>query len=184
MQQPKQLLDWQGQALVRVVAGCALQAGLSPVVVVTGAAHEAVENVIADLPLQLVHNPEYSNGQSSSLRAGVAALPDKAMAVLVLLGDQPFVSAAIMRQLVQCWQSTHAPIIAPIYAGQRGNPVLFDRTLFLELLSIRGDQGARQLLSMQPERVRYVYFDDKRPLMDIDTPEDYGQALAIMKDDD
>ena len=62
--------------------------------------------------------------------------------------------------------------------------MLFDRTLFPELLSIRGDQGARQLLSMQPERVRYVYFDDKRPLMDIDTPEDYGQALAIMKDDD
>lgn len=179
MQQPKQLLDWHGRALVHVVAEYALDAGLAPVLVVTGAAQQQVEMALVDLPIQFVHNPDYVKGQSSSLHAGVTALPDSTAAVLILLGDQPFVSAAVMRRIVQHWQAGAGPIIAPVYAGQRGNPVLFERIVFPELLTVSGDQGARQILMLQPERVAYVYFDDARPLMDIDTPQEYAHALEV-----
>lgn len=173
MGRPKQLLDWQGRPLVRAAAETALAARLEPLVVVVGGARAEVEAALAELPLRIVFNPEYAAGQSTSLRAGIAALDAHAEAVVVLLGDQPFVTTAIVERLVAEWLSTKAPIVAPIYAGQRGNPVLFARAVFPELLDIRGDQGARSVLAADPSRIHPVAFDDPRPLTDIDTLEDY-----------
>lgn len=173
MGRPKQLLDWGGRPLVRAAAEVALAARLDPVLVVVGGARAEVEAALADLPLRIVDNPDYVAGQSTSLHAGIAALGPAADAVVVLLGDQPFVTAAIVDRLVADWQASAAPIVAPVYAGQRGNPVLFARAIFPELLVIQGDQGARAVLAADPARVRLVAFDDPRPLADIDTPEDY-----------
>ena len=172
---PKQLLDWGGQALVRVAAEVALAAQLRPVLVVAGSALREVTAALAGAPVQIVPNPAFAAGQSTSLRAGVAALPLDVDAAVVLLGDQPFVTLAIVERLVAEWRATGSPIVAPVYAGQRGNPVLFARQVFPELLAIQGDQGARQVLAADPSRVRPVAFDDARPLADIDTPEDYEQ---------
>jgi molybdenum cofactor cytidylyltransferase len=173
MGQPKQLLDWGGRPLVRLVAEVALAAHLLPTTVVVGAARREVAAALAGLPLHIVENPNYLEGQSTSLRAGVAALPPGVGAALVLLGDQPFVSATIVERLVAEWRHSQAAIVAPVYAGQRGNPVLFTRAIFPELLAVRGDQGARAVLAADPSRVRLVPFDDDRPLADVDTPEDY-----------
>lgn len=173
MGRPKQLLDWGGQPLVRVAAMAALSAGLYPVLAVVGSAGAEVAAALAGLPLQIVANPNYATGQSSSLRMGITALPPKCLAVLVLLSDQPFVTPAIVAQLAEAWRTSGSPIVAPVYAGQRGNPVLFDRSMFAELLAIDGDQGARALLAANPARVHLVPFDDDRPLADIDTPGDY-----------
>ena len=173
MGRPKQLLDWEGRPLVRAAAELALAARLSPLLVVVGGAGTEVANALQGLPLQIVANPDYATGQSTSLRAGIAALGPDTDAVVVLLGDQPFVTAAIIDQLVAEWQSSGAAIVAPAYAGQRGNPVLFARAVFPELLAIQGDQGARSVLAADRSRVRLVAFDDARPLADIDTPEDY-----------
>lgn len=173
MGRPKQLLDWGGRPLVRAAAETALAARLDPIVMVVGGARPEVEAALAGLPLHLVANPDYAAGQSTSLRAGIAALGELADAVVVLLGDQPFVSAAIVERLVAEWQASQAAIVAPVYAGQRGNPVLFARTVFPELLAIRGDQGARGVLAADPSRIHPVVFDDPRPLADIDTLEDY-----------
>jgi molybdenum cofactor cytidylyltransferase len=173
MGQPKQLLDWGGQPLVRRAGELALAAGCGRVLVVVGAARDAVVAALDGLPLQIVENPEYAAGQSTSLRAGVAALGPEVAAALVLLGDQPFVTAAIVERIVDVWRTTGAPIVAPVYAGQRGNPVLFARAIFPELLAIDGDQGARAILAADRSRVTQVHFDDPRPLADIDTPEDY-----------
>ena len=178
MAQPKQLLDWGGRPLVRAAAEVALAARLDPVLVVVGGAREQVEAALAGLPLHIVVNPDYAAGQSTSLRAGIAALGQEVDAVVVLLGDQPFITAAIVERLVAEWRASGAPIVAPVYAGQRGNPVLFARALFPELLAIQGDQGARAVLAAEPSRVHLVPFDDPRPLADIDTPEDY-QRLHI-----
>lgn len=178
MGQPKQLLDWGGRPLVRVAAEAALAAHLSPVLVVLGSAQAEVAAALAGLPVQPVANPAYADGQSTSLRAGIAALPAECAAVLVLLGDQPFVTAAIINRLVTEWQAGNQPIVAPLYAGQRGNPVLFARSVFPELLAVAGDQGARAVLAKDPARVRLVPFDDARPLVDIDTPEDYARLQA------
>jgi molybdenum cofactor cytidylyltransferase len=173
MGQPKQLLDWDGRPLVRAAANVALAARLDPLLVVVGYAQAQVEVALSGLPLRLIANPDYAAGQSTSLRAGIEALGQAADAVVVLLGDQPFVTTAIVERLVDEWRSSGAVIVAPAYAGQRGNPVLFARAIFPELLAIQGDQGARAVLAADRARVRLVAFDDARPLADIDTPEDY-----------
>jgi molybdenum cofactor cytidylyltransferase len=178
MGRPKQLLDWDGRPLVRVAAETALAARLSPVLAVVGSAQAEVVAALAGLPLQIVPNPDYAAGQSTSLRAGISALPSDAEAVVVLLGDQPFVTAAIVERLVAEWRASASPIVAPVYAGQRGNPVLFARPVFRELLAIRGDQGARAVLAANPARIHPVHFDDARPLADIDTPDDYERLRS------
>jgi molybdenum cofactor cytidylyltransferase len=176
MGRPKQLVDWHGRPLVRAVVEQALAARLDEIVLVTGNAREQVEQAVSGLPVRLEHNPRYAEGQSTSLRAGVAALGPQCSAAIVLLGDQPFVSAAILRALIDAWQGGGACIVAPSYRGQRGNPVLFERALFPELQQISGDQGARELLQRRRADVRLVEIDDDRPLIDIDTPEDYARA--------
>jgi molybdenum cofactor cytidylyltransferase len=173
MGRPKQLLEWEGRPLVRAAAEVALAAQLDPLLVVVGGAQAQVAEALAELPLRLIANPDYAAGQSTSLRAGIAALGRDADAVVVLLGDQPFVTAAIVERLAAEWRSSRALIVAPTYAGQRGNPVLFARAVFPELLAVQGDQGARAVLAANRARVRLVPFDDVRPLADIDTPEDY-----------
>ena len=130
------------------------------------------------LPIEIVPNPDYAAGQSTSLRAGIAALPPDVAAVVVLLGDQPFVAAAIVAQIAAAWRLGGSPIVAPVYAGQRGNPVLFARSVFPELLAIHGDQGARAVLAADPSRIEPVHFDDSLPLADIDTPEEYEQLRS------
>jgi molybdenum cofactor cytidylyltransferase len=173
MGRPKQLLDWDGRPLVRIAAEVAFAARLDPLLVVVGGAQAQVAEALAGLPLQMIANPDYAAGQSTSLRAGIAALGQDVEAVVVMLGDQPFVTAAIVERLVAEWYASEALIIAPTYAGQRGNPVLFARAVFPELLAVQGDQGARAVLAADRARVRLVAFDDPRPLTDIDTPEDY-----------
>jgi molybdenum cofactor cytidylyltransferase len=177
MGQPKQLLDWGGRALVRVVAEHALAARLDRVLVVVGAAGDEVAAALAGLPVEIVENQAYAEGQSTSLRAGVAALGPEVSAALVLLGDQPFVTPAIVERIADEWRMSGAAIVAPVYRGQRGNPVLFARAVFDQLLAIKGDQGARAILAADPARVRTVAFDDDRPLADIDTPEDYERLV-------
>lgn len=184
MGRPKQLLDWAGRPLVRVAAEIALEVPLDPVLVVVGNAAAEVAAALNGLPLQIVPNPDYAAGQSSSLRAGIAALPPDVAAVVVLLGDQPFVSAAIVVQIVAAWRAGGAPIVAPVYAGQRGNPVLFARAVFPELLAIQGDQGARSVLAADRSRIQIVAFDDPRPLADIDTPEEYERLRSQAKTED
>jgi molybdenum cofactor cytidylyltransferase len=176
MGRPKQLLDWGGSPLVRVAAEQALAAGLQELIVVTGAAHAEIAAALAGLPLRLVYNPEHAQGQSTSLRAGIGALGQQAAATLVLLGDQPFVTAAIVGRIVGAWRASGAPIVAPRYRGTRGNPVLFARELFPELLAVTGDQGARAILAARSSTIHFVDIDDDRPLADIDTPDDYIRA--------
>ena len=181
MGSPKQLLDWGGRPLVRVVAEHALAARLDRVLVVVGAAGDAVAAALAGLPVEIVENPAYAEGQSTSLRAGVAALGPEVGAALVLLGDQPFVTPAIIERLVGAWRTSDAAIVAPVYRGQRGNPVLFARAVFDELLAVQGDQGARAILAADPARIRTVPFDDDRPLADIDTLEDYQRLQSVVR---
>lgn len=173
MGRPKQLLDWGGVPLVRYVAGQALAAPITELIVVTGHAHTDVEAALAGLPHRCVYCPEYASGQSASLRAGVAALAPDTDAALVLLTDQPFVTAAIITRVLAAYHPGGPAIIAPLYAGQRGHPVLFARSVFAELRRIQGDQGARAVLAADPARVAVLAFDDPRPLLDIDTIAEY-----------
>jgi molybdenum cofactor cytidylyltransferase len=177
MGQAKQLIDWHGQPLVRHVASTALAAGLSPVVVVTGASGDRVRQAVEDLPVILAHNPLWETGQSASIRAGLRVLPPETGAAVFLLVDQPQVPATLLRSLVELHAETLAPIVAPLVGGQRANPVLFDRFTFSEFSAIQGDTGGRALFARYP--VIWLEWHDESLVLDIDTVEDYHRLLAL-----
>ncbi len=178
----KQLLDFHGQPFIRVVAKTALTAGLSPVVVVSGANADAVEAAVSDLPVTIARNNDWQNGQSSSIRKGLQALrrPDlqnafpasfeRVGSAIFLLADQPQLSSTVLQALTEQHTQTIAPVLAPLVAGQRANPVLFDQVTFPDLLSLTGDVGGRAIFSKYP--VAYLPWHDESLLMDVDTPED------------
>ncbi|HNB54073.1 MAG TPA: NTP transferase domain-containing protein, partial [Anaerolineales bacterium] len=167
----KQLLDWEGKHLVRHMAEVALAGGLSPVVVVTGAQGEAVAEAVRGLPVSVAHNPAWAEGQSTSVKAGLAALPAQIGGAIFLLVDQPFVSAPLIRALREEHARTLAPIVAPLIDEQRGNPVLFDRVTFGDFAGLQGDVGARPLFARY--RPVWVPWVDGQALLDVDTWEDY-----------
>ena len=179
MGQPKQLLEWDNQPLIRRVAQTALAAQAEAVYVVVGGAGAAVTAALDNLPVQIVACPHYATGQSASLRAGIAALATHTDAALIMLGDQPFVTTAIIDALISVWRESRAPIVAPTFDGRRGNPVLFDRSMFAELLTVQGDQGARTVLQSTAAHIRLVPFIGTRALEDIDTIDDYHRIQAL-----
>ncbi|HSL28473.1 MAG TPA: selenium cofactor biosynthesis protein YqeC [Anaerolineales bacterium] len=184
--QPKQLLDWRGQSFVRVVAKTALEAGLDPVVVVTGAHAEQVGASVADLRVRLIQNQDWASGQGSSIRVGVASLISTSQSptesqvppggVVFLLTDQPQVTPSILRALVDKHAEGLCPIVAPMVMDQRANPVLFDRVTFNDLLQISGDVGGRAVF--HKHRVEYLPWHDDRLLLDVDTPEMYQRLIS------
>jgi molybdenum cofactor cytidylyltransferase len=191
--QPKQLLDWRGQPFIRSVADAALAAGLSPVVVVTGANAEAVTLAISNLPVTIRLNPDWQMGQSSSIQAGLRALFQQSLqdatqntcgavtgweeigAAIFLLADQPQVTPTVLRALCEEHARTLAPIVAPLVQGQRANPVLFDRRSFQDLMALNGDVGGRAIFSKFP--VNYLTWHDQDLLSDVDTPVEYRKLV-------
>jgi len=178
--QPKQLLDWRGEPFVRVVTKTALMAGLSPVLVVTGAHAEQVEATVQDLPVQVVLNEAWESGQASSIKAGISILPgERVGGAIFLLADQPQLTPTIIYALVEKHASTLAPIVAPMVIDRRGNPVLFDRVAFPDLMTLEGDVGGRGIFSKY--QVTYVPWHDDAMLLDVDTPEHYQRLKDLLE---
>jgi molybdenum cofactor cytidylyltransferase len=178
MGQPKQLLKWRGQSLVRHVAAQGLASQIAGLVVVLGAGAPDVRAALVGLdgPVQLIENPDYASGQASSVRAGLAALPSAATGALIMLVDQPLVHPALINRLIEAFQSAPDVVsVVPTYQGRRGNPVLLARSLFGALRDLEGDTGARGVLAEQADRVLQVEVDDRAIVTDIDTPEEYAQ---------
>jgi molybdenum cofactor cytidylyltransferase len=168
----KLLLPIGGIPLVRRTALIYIEAGLAPVLGVTGYQAERVRASLRDLPIQLVDNPEFAQGQSRALVKGVSTLPSDVPAAVIGVADQPFLSSDVLRALVRTWSSARPPAVAPRYHGERGNPILYDRVLFPELLQVTGDRGGRAVFEQHAQAVAFVDVD--APLgEDIDTPADY-----------
>jgi len=174
---PKQLLTWKGKPFVRKVVSKALEAGLWPVIAVTGAFAEDVERALEGLPVIIVRNADWEAGQSTSIQKGLRALPRETGGALFLLSDQPQVSPTLIRTLVEFHAQTLSPIVAPLINGERGNPVLFDRRTFPEFFNLEGDIGGRKLFSRF--KVARVDWHDTNLLLDVDTEEDYRRLLDI-----
>ena len=175
----KVLLPWGGRPLVRHLAEVALASRLAELLVVVGHRGDEVGAALHDLPVRIVRNAEYADGQSTSVRAGIAAVPDSAAAVLVLLADQPLVTTGIVNALLAAFWETGAPIVAACAAGRRGNPVLFARGLFPNLLAIGGDEGARNVIAAYRDQLRCIEVDEA-VFADMDTPEDYTELRRSM----
>ena len=177
MAQPKQIMSFRSQPLVRIAAQTALAADLAPVIVVTGAFDNQVKAALEGLPITIIHNPDWHSGQSSSVAAGINAAPTRTCSAIFLLADQPLVSESMIRKLVELHTQTLSPIVAPSINGRRSNPVLFDRVTFSDLLDLSGDIGGRALFSKY--QVSWLPWMEATSAIDIDTPDDYQRLLDI-----
>jgi len=191
--QTKQLLKYHGVTFIKAVIRSANDAGLNPIVVVTGANANTINQELMDIQpeMKIIFNPSWQDGQSTSIRAGIDAIEKyydskhnrvdnglksyKSGSAIFLLADQPHVTPTVLKRLVDEHRRTLAPVIAPLVDGQRTNPVLFDRETFTDLRNLEGDIGGRGIFSKYPP----VYFDwnDFSLILDVDSPADYERLL-------
>lgn len=180
MGKPNKLLTTlDGVSFIRHVADVALAAGLDEIIVVTGHEAEQMHAQLSGLTVRFAHNENFAQGLASSLQTGIAALDETIDAALVLLSDMPFITEETVRTIGRSFSLEHDERISvPHFQGRRGNPVLWPRRYFRELLSLSGDQGARALLKAYPDAVHEIELGEEI-LIDIDTPE---SAAAIGAD--
>jgi molybdenum cofactor cytidylyltransferase len=169
---------WQGGVLIDGALAAAFAAQVRTVTVVTGAdpkvedaARAFAERAGEAQRLRLVHCEGHAEGMGATLRAGIASLPPDADGAFVFLGDMPLIPPSILPALADAL-TTGAPAAAPVFAGQRGHPVLFSRALFPQLLAITGDEGARSLLRGVGRQLALIETDNAGVLADIDRPDD------------
>lgn len=171
-----------GKPLVRYVLEALIAGGVERIVVVVppessdfAAALRGLENRVVSVP-----NMRSRDGMSSSLLVGLDALDSRTAAVLVALADQPTITAHVIRALVETWRTDRRPIVAPLYRGERGHPVLFDASVFSELRTISGDRGARAIVEREAGRVSLVRVDAEAP-RDVDTLEDLAALERLAR---
>jgi molybdenum cofactor cytidylyltransferase len=175
----KMIAEIGGKPLVRIAAEQALAAQTSPVIVVTGHQKEKVESALKGLNVQLVHNPNYAEGLGTSLKAGIAAVPENADGAIVCLGDMPQVDAKLIDRLIAAFDPERgALVVVPTIEGRRGNPVVWARRFFPDLMAISGDVGARHLIGNYGEAVVEVAVNGEAALTDVDTPESFSAVKA------
>ncbi len=173
---PKQMLAFRGRSLLRHAAETALATSCRPVVVVLGALADRLRGELSGLPVTVAMNPQWSEGMSSSIRAGLSAFPPEGAepeAVLIMLCDQPFIPAQFLERLLAVHQAGGFGIVAAEYAGQAGVPALFSRAYFSELAALRGSGGAKQIIVKHTNDTRRIPLPEAA--LDIDRPEDLAR---------
>jgi molybdenum cofactor cytidylyltransferase len=171
---PKLLMPWRGRSLLRHAAESAIASGAAKVIVVLGAEAQAMQLILADLPIATVVNERWQTGMGSSLKVGLATLVSikpTVSAAIVMLADQPMVGESAVSELTAVHCRTGKPICASAYAGTLGPPALFAASQFAPLARIGDAEGAKRILSESPDNVAAVPMDSAA--VDIDTPEDY-----------
>ena len=175
----KMLAEIDGRPMVARVAQRLLSSHARPVVAVLGNQADRVGAALGKLPVERVDNPAFAEGLSTSLKRGLAALPDDIDGVVICLGDMPQITGRDIDRLIAAFNPLEGrAIIVPVRGGKRGNPVLFSRRFFAEMAELAGDVGARHLIGEYAELVAEIEMDTDSILVDIDTPE----ALAAFRD--
>ena len=171
---PKQLLPFKGKSLLRHAASAALQTVMRPVIVVVGANSDVIKKEMEGMKVELVENEEWPEGMASSIRCGLQALPDIAPAadgVIIMVCDQPFVSASLLGELITAQKDRVKKIVACKYTNTIGPPVFFHKSFFPELLELKGDEGAKKIIVQHMDDVATVLFPGGD--IDIDTAAEY-----------
>ncbi len=172
----KQIANLDGNSLLGTVLGTVRRLVIRDIILVVGFEAAEVMDSVDLSGIDVVHNPDFDEGLSTSIKSGLRVLRPDVSAVLMVLGDQPFVSPHTIDQLADEYIATGAPAIIPTRGGRRGNPVLLDLSLRPEVELLKGDVGCREMLRGLP-RVREVEVDDPGILVDIDTRDDLESLL-------
>lgn len=184
MGQPKLVLPWGGTTVIGQVVRTLLQAEADEIVVVTGGASEQVQDAVqqalqppeTEFLVRFVENVHYEQLEMlTSLQLGLNAVNPNIDAILVALGDQPFVQMDVVRGIIQIYRETGKPLIVPSYNMRRGHPWLVDRSLWDTLLSMGEDLTMRDFLHMHEDKIHYVNVNTPDVMKDLDTPDDYQQ---------
>lgn len=181
---PKQLLKLKGKYLLEYVLNAALGSELDHVVLVLGHDHQ---NILQALKahttherLQVVINHHYPEGQSRSLQAGLLKIRQAFPSVMFLLGDQPMLDSNTIDHMLAGFRHSGKDICVPVCKGKRGNPTIFNRILYDQLMAIEGDTGARDIIRANPERVLYIELDDLLCFFDIDSQKDFEDLQSLL----
>ncbi len=173
----KPLLPWRGRTLVENAIQAAADSSVSETVLVLGSHADEIRARIGETPARVILNLDWEEGHASTVRAGLRSLAAETDAALFVNVDQPWLTAGVIDAILKRYRETDAPIVAPRFAGRRGNPVLFNRSLWPELGALQGEQGGRVLLDAHAGQVEWVEFDDARPAEDVDTVEEYDALV-------
>ena len=173
MGQLKQLMPFGQSTIVERTINNLLNSAVSETIVVLGYREEDVRKTIAGKPIKITINPDYQQGMSTSIIAGLKQVDKGARAVLIALGDQPFVNSQTINSLVEAFIANSRGIIIPVYQGRRGNPVIFAIKYKGELLNLKGDTGGREIIKRHPDDVLEAAVNCEGVLLDIDTMENY-----------
>lgn len=179
MGQPKQLLSYRGQPLVRHAALQAIEAACGKVIVVIGANANTIRFALKGLDLQIVENHRWAEGMGTSIRAGLESLDDGAESVLLALADQPSITADHYRRLVEIQRETNAGIVASEYSGTLGVPALFTQAHLKDLLELSPREGCKRVILNHKDSV--VRMPCPEAALDIDTPADYERLLTARR---
>lgn len=175
--QQKLVQELDGRPVVRWSAESLMGAPVDEVIVVVGSNDAPVRDALKGLALRFVRNARAEVGMASSVAVGVSAVSARTEAVLIVLGDEPLAGRAPLERVVQRYKEGGAAVVAPTFRGVRGHPVLFDRSVFPELLALTGDRGARAVADRDPGRLAIVELDLPKPI-DVDTPADLARLRS------
>jgi molybdenum cofactor cytidylyltransferase len=175
----KQLLPWRGKTLIENAIDIAVASNASEKIVILGAHVDEIRPVIRGTLARIQINSQWQTGHASTIRAGINALAPTIDAAIFINADQPLLTSRVINRIMQTYFETDASIVAPVYAGKRTSPVLFNRTHFAELLTLQNEQGGRELLSKYRDQIEFVEFDDESLSWDVDTPEEYERVSNL-----
>lgn len=175
----KMLLEIDGETLLRRAARRAVEAGLDPVVVVLGHDAERAAEELAGLAVRPAVNPDHAAGIVTSLRTGLDALPAEVVAVMVLLADMPYVGPEMMGSLVALYRGSEVPLVLSDYEGVNAPPMLYDRSLFAELVAMDDGRCGKQVVKRHRHEARTIGWP-AFALADLDTPEDAERVIAAV----
>lgn len=175
---PKQLLMLDGTPLIVHIVDRALASNLDGLILVTGAHDADVRAAIEDRNVLLVHNPDFEEGQGSSLAAGITALNADVDAAVVLLGDQPGISPEVINRAIKARRESGPPVVMARYGNQLGHPVLFGYELFSKLGNLTADTGGREIVRDHQDSLVLVDGGADAPPPDVDTEEAWAQLQS------
>jgi molybdenum cofactor cytidylyltransferase len=191
----KLLLPLDDRPVIAHVIDASLTSQARPIIVVLG--HQAnqvraqIKHYTLHHDIALIENTHYQQGMSSSLRMGIQTILANGYrndtssyqvdSALILLGDQPLITPRVIDTLISAYRTTGMPIVAPLYKGERGSPVLFDKSLFSELIEVTGDEGGRAVLERHRNEVEFIEIGDALANYDVDTWEAYEQVVEAWK---